>query len=1120
MTHSKSIKSKSINPGLATDPKQNIAVFASAGSGKTHLLVQRILRLLLKGVDPANILAITFTRKAASEMHERLFNTLKYWASHNDAELIPILQNLAKSSTKRDIACAKSLYEKVLFSEHDIQITTFHAFCQDILKRFAFHAGVPAGFNVLENTTALQTEARQQLYELATKIEEHELEVALITLLKHCNTVFNVNQVLDTFLYSRIDWWSLTEQSTDAVQHATECLQEFLKISNFDNTLLENKKKLHRDLKNYCAYLNLHLTKTNLKAIENIKLLLQKDNTTLNDYNDITKIFFTKNKPKELKVTKTLVNKLGEKKAHEFSEAHNKISSRFEELLKSLKKIELLELNKAWYHAGEKLLSIYQRLKFGQYTLDFNDLEWYTYQLLSKHGDVSWVQYKLDQNIEHILVDEFQDTNPTQWNLLFPLLQEQAASSTGDDKSFFIVGDTKQSIYRFRRANPALQTVAADWAKNHLNALIQQTDQSYRSSPAIIKFVNKVFDTNPSQLENFVTHFAIQSKLWGRVQVYPLIVAKESNSTENLFRNPLLQARENTEINSHYQEGMQVAKRINEIIESSTAIYENGINRAANYSDILILSRNRTHLSQLEHALRQQNIPFQSINDEEFLKQLEVQDMLALLTFLIQPYNDMALAQTLKSPCFSFSDDDLMQLTTQPASSWHEKLFELSEQEPNSKYSFAYSQLEQWRASVNTVPVHDLLDKIYFEGNLLQRYAASVQPIKQTQVINNLTQLLQYALEINGGRYSSVENFLESIEVNEFKNCGSHPNTHNTVKILTIHSAKGLEAPIVFLVDTGSPPAKNKAYQAFVDWSSSIEHPDKMFIVGQKHTLDRNTQEFISQQTQIQWNEELNLLYVAITRASQFLYISGVRPKNYTNDCWYSVIEQSLQDVTIDSSTNSWIFESGEFPKIEFTPSLQSSDEIKFDKSITQPLKIDLQEDTHQSIEEEVSANYGTLVHKLFELGSKRSFKDQNRLRCQLEQILKRTIDEVEFNRAYEEFDRCISLKSLQSIFHPEPDEEVFTELEIGFLANGIIQHRMIDRMIVNESSVWIIDFKTTSQVDPENLAEQSHTYVEQMANYMHGVKKLYPQKEIRVSILYTHLGQLYTYTADELVRH
>ncbi|MDH3607740.1 MAG: UvrD-helicase domain-containing protein, partial [Gammaproteobacteria bacterium] len=244
---------------LAINPEANIAVFASAGSGKTHLLVHRILKLLLSGVDPSQILAITFTRKAAAEMQERLMKILAEWATADDTQVKTTLQSLSHPNDAASITKTRKLYEELLFSEYEIRITTFHAFCQDILKRFAIHAGVPAGFRVTETNDELKQEARKRLLKAANH-ENKQLSDALFTLLQHCSTVNNVNEVLDTFINSRSDWLSFTENQNDPVGYAELCLNRLIFPTQTGKN--QNPSDLITALHEYLSYISAHKTKT------------------------------------------------------------------------------------------------------------------------------------------------------------------------------------------------------------------------------------------------------------------------------------------------------------------------------------------------------------------------------------------------------------------------------------------------------------------------------------------------------------------------------------------------------------------------------------------------------------------------------------------------------------------------------------------------------------------------------------------------------------------------------------------------------------------------------------------------------------------------------------------
>ena len=1120
--------------GLATDPRQNIAVFASAGTGKTYLLIHRILRLLLNGVDPAHVLAITFTRKAAAEMRERLIKELEGWAKYNNEEMESVLQTLGYPFNTDNVKEAGSLYERLLFAQYDIRITTFHAFCQDILKRFAIHAEVPAGFQITENAAELKQESRERLYEIARQGTEPELTEALFELLRHCGSVYSVDEMLNTFIDSCNDWRGFTEGQAEPVAHAYDRLYEFL-YSGPDGED-DDLSTLIPDLRRYQSCLDQHATNTHMKYSGIIA-----DALANNDKNNDEKLilavreaFLTgKNLPRKLKPSGALEKSLGQDGMMEFMALHESLCEIVIEQVNKVRKENLLALNHAWFKAGYRLLTEYRGLKFGRHVLDFDDLEWYTYQLLNKHGDTAWVQHKLDQRIEHILIDEFQDTNPTQWNLLLPLLQELASHSQRDDKSLFLVGDTKQSIYGFRRANPKLQSIASAWAQEHLDAKCLGTDMSYRSSPAIIEFVNKVFNVNAqgALLDKFSPHGAKHTELWGAVQINPLIVPEDKTKELPQFRNPLLQAREDGKSDCHYLEGQAVAREIKALCARPTPIFDQSQPRAAGYSDVMILARSRVHLSQLEQALREEGIPYHSIRDNELLKQLEVQDVLALLTCLAQPHNDLALAQVLRSPCFGISDDELMRVAGYAPPAWHEKLAKHAGIDPDSLLGQAHRQLQEWRDLANRIPVHDLLDRIYFDIDLPARYAKSCPPTKRAHVLENLTHLLQLALDLNAGRYSSVQSFLNSVQaLDAGDGLASYENQEDedTVKIMTIHAAKGLESPIVFLVDTGTPPRGRRAYQAYVNWPADPEQPpDRFFIIGRKDDIDENTHEVLEQQRLGFWYEELNLLYVALTRAKQYLFISGVqrrRNRRDQEDTWFSVIERALADTTRESESGAWKFDYGNSPKLVSDVSGDASGDTSSvpvsmppEKilAINKPFAV-----TDQQASPAVSSKairHGEVMHKLFELMDLNAgHPELGALRIETERALATEIDEKDFNAAVREVRSCLEAPELQGLFSDVPDREVLKEVPICFIEDGAVLYRIIDRLIVTENSVWIVDFKTSSAVTAETMPQRAKEYDEQIADYVSAVKRLYPDKEIRASVLFTRLPALHDYPVED----
>ncbi len=1114
-TPSKTIVDKT---ALAINPQENIAVFASAGSGKTHLLVHRVLRLLLSGVEPSHILAITFTRKAASEMQERLMKVLAEWATAEDSQIKTILKSLSHPHDGASIAKARKLYEELLFSEYEIRITTFHAFCQDILKRFAIHAGVPAGFHVIETNDEIKQEARKKLFKIAQQGDQ-ELSKALFTLLQHCSTVNNVNEVLDRFINSRSDWRSFTENQQHPYLYAYDCLKKLVFSKQDEKN--DDISELIPALEEYLSYISAHKTKTYQAYSETLSLFLEQQPIKLLQLNTITSIFFTsKMEARDIKASKTLEKSLGTENIQKFISLHASLCEKVANYLDILKKEQLLEFNKAWFYAGHYLLEEYQKIKFSQHALDFDDLEWYTYLLLNQHESAAWIQYKLDQRIQHILIDEFQDTNPTQWNLLFPLLTELAIDSHDNHRSLFFVGDAKQSIYGFRRANSDLQFTAAEWASEHLNAQLLETDDSYRSSPAIIEFVNIIFSQQDIKLTHFNSHKAIQSELWGQVQVNTLTQAEipeAENSDQQGFRNPLRETVKNIEDNSHQLESQHVATKINDLIANDIPILDMQTPRAVRYSDIIILARNRTHLAQLELALSQQKIPFNSAYDSEFLNRLEVQDILALLTYLTQSHNDLALAQVLRSPIYGMSDQEMMEIALHTENTWHEKLKSYVDASNNSLAKQAFSQLQNWREMSNTLPVHDLLDHIYFETNLLSRYACSL-PEEETggmnaQVIENLIALLQLSLDLDAGRYSSIQSFLTTLQTTQptmRANTAHLQEDNNAVQIMTIHSAKGLEAPVVFLVDTGPKKPQPHTYKSIINWPSHARRPEQFFLLGRKDSVDKVSQSIIDQQINARQKEELNLLYVALTRAKQYLYISGTASKQSSENSWHSIISNALDEAFQNEEQHVWTSDYGSLPSIDYKTD---------NKDICQPTNND---DLHKpfpkqeasEIEDQQSdsehAHYGTLVHKVFELFELDGSQNNESLKLAVESSLGVKIKQQEFESAVLEVTNCLSSTDLKQLFDTKENQEILKEVPISFIKNGKALYRIIDHLVINKDQAWIIDYKTTRDVNIETMQEAAKLHQHQIDTYVYAVKKLYPEKLIRASILFTAIPALY----------
>ena len=745
------------------------SVHASAGSGKTWLLISRLLRLLLSGAKPDAILAITFTRKAAAEMQQRLLERLRDLSTMPKEDIIAQLDSIGMQADETILEQASNLYEKLLKNPNHVSITTFHAFSQQILRRFSLEADIPAGFELVDKTGLLETEAWDALFSEATKNPNSTLAKNLEILFDRCNGLYSTQQALNSFLRNRSDWWAFTHSSDNAIKSAVNALQKKLDIDpdNKPDIMLWFAQH-NSELFELAELIGIHDTTTNIKSQKYIYSILADKIFTHASLLDIKAILVNKSNGllKNI-VNKTVRKKLGDEKADRLDEIHQSLGQSCIEIDDILVRLRNYEINCAWYQAGQCYLDHYQSIKQQQRLLDFSDLEWQACQLLNASDHAHWIQYKLDQRINHLLIDEFQDTNPTQWRLLLPLLEELAAGNTERNRSIFLVGDAKQSIYRFRRADSQLFSYARNWLKNNLKAESTPLNVSWRSAPAIIDFVNLVFAQGElhTQLSDFREHSTHLDTHYGAVHVLPIISIEEkigaevSNDSE-LLRNPLLVPRQEKE-NARDYEAAMLAETIHKLIGTRTLIDDNGTSRPAHYGDIMILLRNRTHLARYELALQQHGIPYTGSAPGTLLSSVEIQDMQALLDTLNTPYNNLALARVLRSPLFFCTEKDLMKLSEFAKNkklNWFNCL-QLISTEGLPALSRAQSLLESWHQLSDKLPVHDLLDHIYCTGDVISRFKKGFPAHLHSRVIANLRRFIELALEIDSGRYPSLAQF-------------------------------------------------------------------------------------------------------------------------------------------------------------------------------------------------------------------------------------------------------------------------------------------------------------------------------------------------------------------------
>jgi ATP-dependent helicase/nuclease subunit A len=1111
----------------------NITVQASAGSGKTYLLISRVIRLLLSGVNPDAILAITFTRKAAAEMQARLLERVSRLAMAEPEAFRKTLQELQLDADNPDVQRnARGLYEKLLRSPQPVHTTTFHAFCQDLLRRFPLEADVPPGFELTEQTAVLTEQARESLLAEAARYPAQPVAQALARLFAMIGLP-NTRTALQQFLQQRSDWWAYTMGQTDGSGFATRQLQALLDVDpDIDpcETVFEDHL-FRQQLTDYADLLGLHNTKTNLSQRDIIHQVLSSEADPAHRFELVWTVFFKQDDtPRARKANKTQARSMGEKNESRFLDLHVLLCERLQGVRNVLNALHTLNLNQAWYLAGAHYLDHYQRIKLEQRLLDFTDLEWKTFQLLNIDDNSRWVQYKLDSRIEHLLIDEFQDTNPTQWHLIKPLLEEMADSNPGENRSVFLVGDAKQSIYRFRRAEPRLFDNAAYWLQQHLGAGTCPLNKSWRSSPAVIDFVNRVFEAGSlhERLGRFTPQTVHYQNRWGQVHLLPLAQEPTTDAEPVRMRDPLEQPRRES-ISARYTiEARHITSTILQLIDQPVWIETDDLPRPAQYRDILILFRNRTHIADYEQALREKGVPYHGADRGTLLDSLEVQDMVNLLHWLNSPYDNLALAGILRSPLFDASDQDLMQLAAAGSGSWWGRLGAL-QPAVGTPLARAAMLLTEWREQAGRIPVHDLLDQIYSRGNVLARYATAMPVHQSHQVVANLTRFLELALEVDSGRYPSLMRFIGWLQElrQQHQEAPDEPVSgadSNRVRLMTIHAAKGLEAPVVFLADTANPRPNRDAYSVLVDWPVEDPRPTIMLLAPHTRQRDKRTRQLAEQRHRDELREEANLLYVALTRSRQLLYISGSAPRRGKDLGWYGEIAQCYDLDPQSLAIPRLLEERGTPPSSRPPEPAVTETPIIPDPRLREPITliptwIEIAPSRELAataasgaMADEDGRLRGILIHALLDQLS----RDPTASTASLLAPRGLAISSAEAEECAAEARRVIESPALRYLFDPTCYLQALTEVPLLYQTNGTTVHGIIDRLVVTADAVYVVDYKSHRHAKPGALQILAEAYRPQLARYVTGVRRIWPERSVRALLLFTACAETIELTIQD----
>jgi ATP-dependent helicase/nuclease subunit A len=990
---------------------------------------------------------------------------------------------------------ARGLYKEVLLAQPAITISTFDGWFMQVMQRAPLNADVMQGMSLLERAGAEQEEAWEELLEQMRKQPEG-VQALYMQWLFETQGLFNTRKLLFNFLAKRAEWWAYTHGRSEPLHFALENLCSDLAVDmDFDPVadwgMCGNNEEVYFA---FVRQLASNGTDTQAKKAGELEQAWT-DSAAEARFVTIWPLLFTqKNEPRKGKPIAATKNQ----DEVTFVATLSALQDSLQAVRDTLAEQQAYRLNEAVLHCGVAFLERYQALKAQKQQMDFSDLEWQLCRLLHQSEHAETMQYKLDSRYRHVLLDEFQDTNPLQWQIMRAWFDASVAVES--QPTVFVVGDPKQSIYRFRRADARLFGVAREYLQENFRAETLGNSLTRRNAQPVVDAVNAVFRERPEGFE-FVEHQTHQTDLPGQVLVLPLQMAEQRDlgpdgDTQLALRNPLTTKRDEAEDGARLREADQFAALLQTIVRE-WAVHEGGTQRRAAYGDIMVLVRSRTHLQVYEEALRARHIPFISSRRGGLLDTLEAEDLQALLMFLITPFADLALAQTLRAPIFACSDDDLMRLcrdtevhvvsraasTVENAgdltdSSWWQRLQTMDS--PSETLKRAANLLGGWLGLADKLPVHDLLDRIYFEGDVVARYSAVLPDEMRAKVTANLLAFMEIALSVDAGRYPSLPRFLQELrELRDSRDDAPDEGKLGTagvaVRIYTVHESKGLEAPIVWLLDANATLNNRNGNDVLLDWPTHEEQPQHFSLYTDLASRGKRRSSLFAQDAAQQAREEMNLLYVAMTRAQQALIVSGNGSAKDTNKKVFSWYDRIAAVVAPDADAASMTFVADE-------PAESESHVVSGDVVLPMLIPAGTRKERNT-----VQQQRGIWLHALLQYRTESGSEDAAEFARRL------AIPAAELDVLNQHATRILNLPALSRYF--DASQYCIACNEMTYI-NAKGELKRIDRLVEFDDEVWVLDYKLGER-------EDAARYRTQLAEYRQAMEQVYGGKTVHCALLY-----------------
>ena len=1092
-------------------PQVSAWVAANAGSGKTHVLVQRVINLLLDGVEPEKILCITFTKAAAANMAKRVFDTLAEWTTLDDAGLDKAIRE--RSSLKPDAArraLARRLFARALDTPGGLKVHTIHAFCTQLLHQFPFEANVAARFNVLDD--AEHTQLLEQL--------------TLSVLLEGADAPDGkLGRALAAAMIAAAD-----QTFRDVVREAIAKRATIMTAGDRDTALANLSKSLGVDPSDDIAKIEAeYFTRSLIAQAEwpTLAKTLAGDNKTdidqarrfaglaaLPDAERVAgylQIFCTgEGTPRKSIVTKAITDAaLVERLYAE--------QGRICALLDRRRAVACRDRSSALLTIAYEVLERYLKEKERRGLLDYDDLIDKALALLG-NVDAAWVHYKLDLGIDHVLIDEAQDTSKKQWQIVRHLTDEFTTGAGARQvlRTIFPVGDEKQSIYSFQNAAPKeFAEMRRYFERRHassgLDFVFRELKHSFRSGESILAAVDLVFKSTEmaasvsSDAGGFPPHLALPDALPGVVEVWEPEKPDERREIEG-WDAPFDLVNETS---PRVKLARRIARHVHGLIERG----------AARSGDVLVLVRQRGPLFEaIIRALKHEGVAVAGADRLILTEHIAVMDLMALADALLLPQDDLALATVLRSPLFGFSDEELFAVAWKRDASLRATLKQKTGED--KKFADADACLDELSQAARRETPFAFYAKLLGAGGARRRLLARLG----VEANDALDEFLNLALDYERRDTPSLQGFVAWLRDAQAEVKRDMEIARDEVRVMTVHGAKGLEAPIVILADTMTPPTGPKPPRLLelsggaVIWAGRKE--DDVPSVAAARDAARNEAE----------NEYRRLLYVAMTRAADRLIVCGADGRTKRPErCWYDLVRGPLEPFLVeedDGGEKVLRFRRTPTGAVAATAPAAVPEKIarrEFPAWLRQPapaeapLAVPLSPSS--AFDEDISLiaptagsaadrqkalERGRLVHRLMQ-----SLPDIPHLR-------RKDAAERYLANAATDFapaERAEMARQVLAILDDENFAEIFapgSRAEVPIVGRIARAERdpipvagQVDRLAFTGDTVLIVDYKT-DRIVPDRLDAVPPPYVTQLALYRAVLARVFPGKTVRAALLFT----------------